>query len=644
MSLFNIFHKHKQKTSYQNMKVGGTYLSQIVPNKGWELKEDYVELLDRDIKGSVIAPVLVYIKPNKADLDNEWGVNYIQDLVSDTVKNSGNAHNMNVMFIENIRPMTKDWIDHKQKDADRYSSKGGHDNKQLAHARKQTKDLSQIADELEGNASYLAIGMKYVVAAESQKVLDEFLESLQRRLELRVPGTVLTLSNGNIDKEFANLFNNPMDEPGKKMMFTSTEFAGSYNIVTNGIEDPNGVYVGEQIGDISNAAVIWDMNDFEHFAVMASGNDFARKRDFRRDGTPEEFRHWRGSDLWLNTLILQLVKEQPLTGRSHHIFTLALDPIHLDDHLLTSTAEIDLNKGRINPFEMFGDQKDELDIFPANISKWNAMTRQLATETIKDEQATYREPLTMTEQSDLDQILEQFYIDHHMWVKNAKENRDKLRIVGVPSADVPRLRQFVVYLANAYEDNTDPNKAAELQDLLALFRQLRVTNGDLFDTVTDPMFAILGTKRHTLLDYSNLSQRKGNILLVQLLNSISAITNQTKAGDTVIIHGAQRITSLTQKYITSIINDLYNKHVRVVFSYNSSADMLDQVEFNHMSDANWVLTGRLSADQAAKYNKILGNQRQMTPMISRNIQSGNNACYYLRRGNDNVIFEANPAL
>lgn len=643
MAFFKLFGKRKRKVSDKNMKIGGTYLSQIVPIKGWKLKEDYVELLDRNTKGSVIAPVLVYIKPDKVNLDNEWGVNYIQDLVSDTIKNSGNSHDLNVLFIENIRPMTKDWIKHKQKDSESYTPKVGKSHQQIANLRRQTADLVTIANELH-NSAYLAVGMKYLVAAESQQVLDDFLDSLQRRLELRVPGTVLTLSNGNIDKEFANLFNNPMEEPGKKMMFTAAEFAGSYNIVTNGIEDPKGVYVGEQIGDISNAAVIWDMDNFEHFAVMASGNEFARKRDFRREATPEEFRDWRGSDLWLNTLILQLVKEQPLTGRRHHVYTLALDPIHLDDHLLTSTAEIDLNKGHINPFEMFGSQEDELEIFPANISKWNAMTRQLATETIKEEHTTYREPLSMAEQSDLDQILEQFYIDNHMWVKNAKENRDKIRIVGIPSADVPRLDQFIVYLVNAYTDNTDPNKANELQDLLAIFRQLSITNGDLFDTITDPMFTILGTKKHTLLDYSNLSQRKGNILLVQLLNSISAITNQTKPGDTVIIHGAQRITSLTQHYVDSIINDLYNKHVRVVFSYNSSADMLKQVKFNHMPDADWVLTGRLSADQTARYNEILGNQRQMTSMIARNIQSGNDACYYLRRGNDNVIFEANPAL
>ena len=646
---------NKQLASKQkNMILGGTYLSMLVPSprtfRGWKLHEDYVEVIAKNpVNNSVIAPVLVFIKPDKASLSDQWGINFISDLVSDTIENTGSTHGLNVLFVNNIRRMDKDWVKNHQEDADRYSIKRGDSHRAQAAARTQQGDLEEIAEELERGSRYLSVGFKYIVSATSLDRLDDFLASLQRRLELRIPGAIITLVNGNIESEFANLFNSPMDEPGRKLMFTSREFAGFYNLVTNGIEDPHGFYAGEQIGDISNSAVIWDMTNFKHTAVIATRNKFARKRDFARAFIPDDYESWTSSDLWINTLIMQLVKEKPITGERHHVFTLALDPLNLDDHLATSTVSIDLNHGQLNPFQMFGDTDDELEIFPANLAKWHEMTRQLGEQSIKMEHEYSNEAVNTIELTDLDDTLTQFYIDNHMWVKDPAHNRDKIRIVGIPSNEVPKLNQFIAYLTSAYAkasdpETGDPRKADEYNKLLALYRQLELSNGDLFNTVTNPQFGNLGLQPHTLLNYSKLSERKGNILLVQLLNSFSAIANQTHAGDVIIIHGVQRITGLTQKYIAGVLKELDNKGVRVVFSYTSPADMLDQSDFNNMTSADWVLTGHMTADECADYNRSLGNQRQMTNMIAHNIQSNNDACYYLRRGNDNIIFEANQSL
>lgn len=644
----------QNRQTYRHAIVGGTYLGQLVPDqakfRGWRLHEDTIEVVAKNpVNNSVIAPVIVYIKPDKAELLPQWGVDFVEDLVNDTLANTVKSHGLNVIFVNNIRRMSSDWVKEHQEDTERYTLKTGESHQENARINQQQSDLAMIAQELDAESEYLAIGLKYIVSATSIKLLDDFLNQLQHRLELRIPGAVIALVNGNVEGEMANIFNDPMDEPGRKMMFTTREFAGFYNIVTNGIEDPHGFYAGEQVGDISNSAVIWDMTNFKHDAVIATNNKFMRKRDYEKSFVPDDYHDWSGSDLWLNTLILQLVKEQPLEGRRRHVFTLALDPINLDDHLITSTAQIDLNKGGLNPFEMFGDTRDELDIFPANLAKWHEMTRQLAQQEIKVENEFSQESIGMTELTDLDDTLTQFYIDHHMWVKNPAHNRDKIRIVGIPSDEVPRLSQFIAYLTSAYDEASnkvtgDQRKANEYNKLLALFRQLDLSNGDLFDVVTDPLFSSLGLKPHTLLNYSTLSQRKGNILLVQLLNSFSAIANQTHEGDIIIIHGAQRITSLTQQYINGILKELRHKGVRIVFSYTSPAEMINQADFNHMSSADWVLTGHMTPDECTAYDNTLGNQRQMTAMIARNIQSPSDSYYYLRRGSDNVIFEANPSM
>ena len=386
------------------------------------------------------------------------------------------------------------------------------------------------------------------------------------------------------------------------------------------------------------------MTDFEGHAVIATNNRFARQRDYDNGRIDPQFARWSGLDLWVNTLILQLIREKQ--GR---VFTLALDPLNLDHRLDSMTSELDLNHGAINPFEMFGSIHDEDSIYAANINKWNLMTRQLAQESIKTEGAQQIEEISGTELSDLDAILEEFYIDSKMWVRNPKEDRDDIRIVGIPHESVPRLTKFIAYMEHTYRHYSsgmysDPVKAQEVNKLLSIYRRLQSVHGDLFDTVTDPIIDTIGTTRHTLFDYSNLSKTKGNILLVQLLNSISAITSQAKDGDTIIIHGAQQIENLTKSYFERIVRDLYSKHVRVVFTYKSVDDMLENGKFNQMSSAAWTLVGHMTSDQIEKYNKLLGNQRHMTDVISTGIQAKNESRYYLRRMQDNIIFDANQLL
>lgn len=625
--------------------IGGSYLQQITPKKGWHINEDYVKILDNN---TVLAPVLIFPSYGKAqDLAPQWGVSFIRDLVSDALgdeKSKNKATKLNVSFINTVRLMDNEWIKHHQRDADRYSQKNGDGHRAKAKIKREQADLGIIAQELDAGSSYLTVGMKYVVAADSLKTLDSFLITLQRRLELRIPGIIIALPNGNVDLEFAHLFHNPIKEPGRKFMFTSLEYAGFYNLVTKGIEDPTGVYVGEQRGDINNTAVLWDMTRFDHHAVIATNNRFARKRDYDNGFVPDEFLEFTGCDLWLNTLIMQLVKEKQ--GR---VFTLALDPFNLDSRLQTTTTMIDLNHGKINPFEMFGTEGNELQIFAANQAKWEAMTRQMAEMTIVNKDTIQKEPISTTELSDLDEVLFTFYHHYHMWPKNPKDNPDKIAILGLPHQDVPRLTHFIAYLDSEYhkynsELTGDPIKANEYNNLLAIYKRLDSANGDLFDTATDPMFDMLGQRRHTLFNYSHLSERKGNILLIQLLNSISAITNQLRDGDVVIIHGAQRIVNLTQSYINQILDDLYTKHVRVVFSYNSPKAMLNTTNFNHMSSSDWTLTGHMTADEVSKYNKLLGNQRQMTEIIATGIQSHSEARYYLRRMHENIVFDANQLM
>lgn len=640
-------HDEQRANFYKSLPsvLGKSYVKQIIPKKGWKINEDYVNILDN---GTVSTVALVFAKPGKAtELLPQWGVEFISKLVDDVKSvNKGDVNAINISFVNTVRVMSSEWVKENQTNADRYydPDQAGDSTRDRVQAQTRTQDMQVIAYEIDKGASYLAVGFKYIISAIDVKHLDDFLEKLQKRLEMNIPGIEIALSNGDIDYEYQRIFDDPMKEPGNKLMFTSQEFAGFYNLVTHGIEDSTGVYMGEQVGDINNTAVIWDMTKFTDRAVMAIDNRFYRYRDYLRGYIPEQFQALNGSDLWLNTLILQLVRE-----KQGHVFTLALDPMNLVERLKSTTSVVNLNKGTINPFELFGDPADELDIYQANIEKWSIITRQLASFDIQSKNAYHEEAISTIELDDLGTVLEQFYIDNKLWVKNAANNRDKLRLVGIDHKDVPTLSEFVSYLGTEYRKYNNPvtgdkTKANELNKLHSIYRNLLSNNGDLFDTITDPIVDVLGNARHTLIDYSHLTKRKGNILLIQLLNSISAIANQAHDGDVLIIHGAQRITSMTESYINEILSDLKVRHVRVVFSYNTADAMFKSVDFNKMSSADWTLTGHLTADEVAKYNELLDNQRQITDVIQTGIQAKNEARYYLRRGQDNVLFDANQVI
>lgn len=648
------FIKKKNKKDEKNVKMPDTledtYLKTLVPLKGVSTKEDYITIED---DGSVSTILYIYDKFGKTrELPPQWGLMFISDLVRDSQGNDESeyaAGSIRISFLTSISRMPTSWTNRAQKDADAYigNSAVGESRKAQAEAQPRFEDLNEIAEELASDSSYLAVSLKYLITAKTLKDLNLFLVDLKRRLDIRIPGLILTLSNNAILSQYNRLFANPVeDDSPKRLMFTSDEFAGFYNLVTTGIEDPKGSLVGEQIADINNSAVIWDACQFfDHHAVIASGNRFKRMRDFHRGIVPKPYRSWNGADMWFNTVLIQLMRDSSdPEGQTNHIFTLALDPIAMTKTVSRITTTVDLSKGLINPFEMFGSVEDELEIYAANIEKWKIMARQMAQKAYK--LANTEDELSNTVLSALSDVLKNFYINQGLWVKNAKDNREDIRIVGVPHKEYPTLNLFNSYLESAYQhyQRVDKVKAQDINTLKALFNQLEVTNGDLFNVKTDNVFDQIGINRHTLFDYSKLSERQGNVLLIQLLNSISAIASKMEEGDVLIIHGAERITDITQRYVTSVLNQLYKKQVRVIFTYNSIGDMLENADFSHLSESDWSLFGFMTRDQIKEYSDLLGNNYKIPGTIADTITVKSDTRYYLHRGIDNVIFDADPVL
>ena len=234
-----------------------------------------------------------------------------------------------------------------------------------------------------------------------------------------------------------------------------------------------------------------------------------------------------------------------------------------------------------------------------------------------------------------------FYIDNRMWYANAASNLDKLRIVGIPHNQVPKLEMFCSYLDMAYKSMVnksarDNEKLHALSVLSITFKNLLSNNGDLFNTITSSAVDGATTGRRVIYDFSRLMQRGIGIAMAQLVNIIAFATNSLRMGDTVFIHGADKIDDSVKPYIDIQFERLFDLGGRVVYLYNSMDRMLSDTKFCRYDRSDYMIFGNMTEPQAESYQKSVG--QEIPADLVRLITNKSEAISYIRRGFDNIVF------
>ena len=544
-----------------------------------------------------------------------WGVNRIP---------AGLGQDIEIVLFEQVRKMTEGWIESHQRVSEGVSQTN--ENEQASSGTSQGKikssrranDLIEIAKELQDGASYLHIHFRLMVIAPSLEKLDTAVSKIARTYIDRFATLSAAPYYGEQRRELSRLFYNNQYKEGPGFYMTSTEYAGEYSLVTHGLEDPEGEYVGQMVGDVNNAAVLFNTNGYRRTVVVA---------DESYDTGYAERVH--ATALWGSKL------SQSCMLSNHRCVHLILDGTDMDligPKFKNLTYKLDLNKGDVNMFEMFGDRKDQLAIFPSQMQKLILMAEQ-AYETTDSDRSIIR--------GSLEEIATKFYIDNRMWYANAGENQDKLRIVGIPHEQVPKLEMFCSYLDMAYKaivnkTARDEKKLQALSTLSITFKNLLSNNGDLFNTITSDSVDGATTGRRVIYDFSRLMQRGIGIAMAQLVNVIGFATNSLRLGDTVFIHGADKIDDSVKAYIDVQFEHLFDMGGRVVYLYNSMDKMLGDTKFCRYDRSDYMIFGNMSEPQAEAYQKSVG--QQIPADLVRLITNKSEAVSYIRRGFDNIVF------
>jgi len=589
------------------------FLKEIKPKRRYVFHSDYFEIDNK------ICTILTYIHPEgKNDRFGVfWGVNRIVMALPDGVS---------AISFENIMRYSEGWILSHQSKTEGISNMNTVENNtnggtSEAKLRNKTtaEELLVIASEIQQGASYLGVTYRMLLKADSLELLDKTIDNIQQAYTERFG----TISAGAYDacqrEELSSLFKHPEKQRGKRFNFTSTEYAGSYSLVTKGLDDKHGEYVGQMTDDVNNAAILFDVNAYEHHIVISNdGFDTTKVRN-------------PTSGYWCSKIA------QSTLMHNNRVVHLIFDDTKLDElgpKFYGITRTLNLSKGDINMFEMFGDPEkdDELSIFSEQLQKISLMLEQV-------------HPLTEEQRGVtlgvLKEILEKYYVDNKMWYKNAQENKHLLRIIGLPHESYPSLSMFSSYIAMEHTkannaDVQDIQRVEALGILKIAFNEMLSADGDLFNVITNSQIDDVIYAKRVIYDFSDLLIRGNGLAMAQFVNIISYAVRTLKKGDTVIIHGVEHIAEEVKDYVNRQFEALYRRGGRVCFAYDSVDKTFADIGFCKFDQADYTIFGPFTPIQVDQYQELI-NQKIPANLV-RNLTKKGPRRTFIRRNGQNVLF------
>ena len=593
------------------------HLVALKPKERVVFRSDYFTVDD-----DYVACVMGFFHDDAArdDFGAFWGINRIP---------SGLAEGVTVVVLEQVRRMGEKWIDDHLKTAEQLDKLDEGEQAQSGSMRSRRKaakvsgDIEMIAGELQDGASYLHVHNRLFIKAPDLQTLDESIDKISRQY-IDCFGTLnVAAYPGEQRQELSKLFGRNEHKRGGGFHYTSAEFAGSHSLVTNGLNDAAGEYVGYMVGDVNNSAVILDVNQYKHHIVVAD------------EAVYEHLDRARISDLWGSKISQAAMLNN---GKTVHLVLNGANLDQLGPKFEGLSARVDMSNGDVNMFELFGDPEEELSIFSAHMQKLVLMAEQ-AYEPTDNDRSIIR--------GELEKTATQFYVDQRMWSLNAKNNRDRLRIVGIPHDEVPLLQLFVTYLDTQYKalsngSTSDQGMIQAYSILSSVFQNLLNNNGDLFNTHTNDAIDGVRDSRRVVYDFSRLMRRGKGIAMAQLVNVISFAVGNLGLRDTLVIHGTEYIDEAVKPYIQTQLEQLYGRGGRVAYLYDDVDKMLEDSRFNKFDAADYTVLGPMRPATVAIYQKAL--HQDIPPDLERLVTQRGQNLSYLRRGVANVVFYTELAL
>ncbi|MEY8661539.1 hypothetical protein AALT52_01320 [Ligilactobacillus faecis] len=620
--LSNFFKRRadEEKKLKKSKLVRESYLKEILPKYCYFFHSDYFEV------GNEVAQILTIIMRNDVDRKKApfWGVRLFP---------RGLGKNVKGRLISQLSTKDDNWIKDNMSEAEKaiqseykdFDPKNFDSDSVVAKIR----DLKQIHADVKSGA-YHGVEFKVLLKAPTLEELDRAREAYRISLNT-FEGVHAEPFEGQQREDYQKLYTSPDTQLGaafNKKMYTSQELAGSYYLVSKGVNDLTGEYVGLSTGDINNTAAIFDVDDWLDNVVVAS--DFAARTRSNFDKNVQK--NARSATLWGKKIAEAALIE------NHRVVHIVLDGTDMESigtDLSQITVKLELGRGAINPFQIFGRKDDQITSYPKATEKIRLMIQQISP-SLSDTDLN----------DDLTDILKDFYIDKGLWKANAQENESILSLVGIPNDEYPLLRDFIKYLDVYYtkyvkEGNKQGIKS--IRKLRGAFKKMREENGDIFNKITDNQVNIAHNMPQAIYDFSNMSGRGEGIAMAQLINTLSYATQSLERGDVLIIHGTESISDSVKDFVAGTLEKLRKSDVRIAYLYNDILKAIDDADFNRLANADYTLFGSMPEKALEKYSDVL-NANIPKALRDKLTTNGDDLIYYLSRGREKFLFELDLVL
>ena len=595
-------------------------LSAVKPKQGYRFHSDYF-VIDGTRVGCVLS--LFHLNGAEDRFPPFWGTQMTPRDLPDGVT---------VIRFEQVERQTDAWVDQKQGKAEHISNLDQKEQSKASQSKKlkmskTARDLATIAEELNRGATYLSNHIRLLIKAPDLETLDYTVSRIRAQYSDWFQTLRVGVYHGDQRRELSDLFAGNDKKLGKAFGFTSSEYAGAYSLVSRGLTDPGGEYVGVMIGDINSSAILFDIDRYRHHVVVAATQK-ARSPGVDLHGE-------RASAMWGSKLSQACLLNG---GRVVHLILDGTSLDHLGPAFPALTSVVRLNKGDLNMFEMFGKRQDIHNIFPAQLQKLVLMAEHAYTPT-EDDRSVIR--------GSMKEIVTRFYIDNRMWAENAARNIQHIRAIGIPHKEVPKLEMFVSYLEQAYaalvNAASKDNEVLHAYSVLrTAFRDMLSANGDLFNVTTSDSIDRASSSQRVIYDFSGLRMRGQNLAMAQFVNVLGYAVGSLGEGDLVLIHGAERVSESVKEYTKEQLDILADRGARVGFLYNKIEPMLADKSFSSFDRADYTILGGMTDTGVVDYQAALG--QEMPVDLVKSIVTRDPHVYYIHRGFDNVVFTADLSL
>lgn len=644
---FREYRRQQREEMKRSGAVGATPLRAVVPHKGYVFASDYFTIDDGiHDADDCVATVLTLIvdKQTARGLPPMWGVQLFPQLSNTqvTMEVINDFQVLNDKRVKSLKKSATNGFDQKVINASNDT-----DAEDRLKYSKSLNDRDVLFSDLNDSDSYLLATWKMLLKAPDVSTLDDALDEITHIFRDYNQGCFgWAPFAGRQRDDFHRLLTKPEDQLGKPLGFTSSEFAGAYGLPARGLSDPYGEYIGNTINDLFVSGVLFDTDAFASHVVIGSD---ALGTLIPPQQVPQGT---HASALWG----VKIAQNALLNG--HRVVSLVLDNTDLSQlgaNLDDISVNVAMNAGAINPFEIFDRDNNEMTAMAAHTEMIKLMTEQFSTDL-----SDYDTGRLLT------RTLEEFYADKYMWVPNAAERRDQLRLLNLPHQQYPRLQDFVGYLrealrnAKARNDNQDITGYSRL---LGIFENMASVNGDLFNQITSLDVDKAKMAPNVIYNLADLKRRGLSVALAQLVNALGFAAsylgeqrnNPNGAGDTIIIYGADELgmnindASKAQerqksifKYLQSQMKSLRDRKVRIVWLYNDTESMLAQGSLNDLETSDYIITGALNERNIAGYEAELG--KKLPDQLATCVGSLNDDEFFIHRKNENILLRAQLVL